>query len=99
MATNHEELLRRHFALVDAAFCFVAKHRAAPNVRGVLRVVNSFGSSQLTRQHLVELAAIAPDLLVLETPKTNFQPRSGIACIVQVKNIQKFFYFMLNILS
>ncbi|KAG2856224.1 hypothetical protein PC118_g11036 [Phytophthora cactorum] len=71
-----DEYLRRHFALVDASFCFVAKYRAAPTVRSVLRVANSFGSSQLTRQNLVELAAIAPDLLILELPKTTFQSRS-----------------------
>ncbi|KAG7383543.1 hypothetical protein PHYPSEUDO_003580 [Phytophthora pseudosyringae] len=72
-----EEVLRRHFALLDAAFCFVAKHRAAPTVHSVLRVANSFGSSQLTRQNLVELAAVAPDVLVLERPKPPFQPRPG----------------------
>ncbi|KAG6611711.1 putative ATP-dependent helicase YprA [Phytophthora cinnamomi] len=77
MASAQEELLRRHFALVDAAFCFVAKHRAAPNVRSVLRVANSFGGAQLSRQNLLELATVAPNLLVLETPKTNVQPRSG----------------------
>ncbi|KAF4032970.1 hypothetical protein GN244_ATG15075 [Phytophthora infestans] len=70
------EVLQRHFALVDAGFCFVAKHRAAPTVRSVLRVANSFGSSQLTRQNLLELAAIAPDLLVLERPKTSLQSRA-----------------------
>ncbi|KAI9915827.1 hypothetical protein PsorP6_007972 [Peronosclerospora sorghi] len=59
--------LRRQFALVDASFCFVAKtQQAAPSVRRILRVANSFGSTQLTRQHLVALAAIAPDLLILK---------------------------------
>ncbi|KAG3237261.1 hypothetical protein PI124_g17749 [Phytophthora idaei] len=71
-----DEGLRRHFALVDASFCFVAKYRAAPTVRNVLCVANSFGSSQLTRQNLVELAAIAPYLLILELPKTTLQSRS-----------------------
>ncbi|KAL4154758.1 hypothetical protein PRNP1_006874 [Phytophthora ramorum] len=69
-------LLRRQFALVDAAFCFVAKHRAAPTVRSVLRVANSFGSAQLTRENLVELSTIAPDLLVLAHPNSTIQIRS-----------------------
>ncbi|KAG1711417.1 hypothetical protein DVH05_008669 [Phytophthora capsici] len=69
---NHETLCR-HFALVDAAFCFVAKFRASASVVSVLRVANSFGGAQLTRQNLVELAAIAPDLLVLERPKATFR--------------------------
>ncbi|POM58615.1 Hypothetical protein PHPALM_36720, partial [Phytophthora palmivora] len=63
---SNKELLCRHFALVDASYCFVAKHRAFPTVRSVLRVANSFGSSQLTRQDLVELCAVAPELLILE---------------------------------
>ncbi|KAH7488710.1 hypothetical protein KRP22_008652 [Phytophthora ramorum] len=69
-------LLRRQFALVDAAFCFVAKHRAAPTVRSVLRVANRFGSAQLTRENLVELSTIAPDLLVLARPNSTIQIRS-----------------------
>uniref|UniRef100_M4C4F7 Uncharacterized protein n=1 Tax=Hyaloperonospora arabidopsidis (strain Emoy2) TaxID=559515 RepID=M4C4F7_HYAAE len=60
-----EASLRRNFALVDASFCFVAKRCAAPTMRSVLLVANSFGSTQLTRQHLVELATYAPDLLIL----------------------------------
>ncbi|ETN17939.1 hypothetical protein, variant 1 [Phytophthora nicotianae INRA-310] len=71
-----DEVLRRHFALVDASFCFVAKRRATPTVRSVLRVANSFGISQLTRQSLLELATIAPDLLVLERPTASTQSRS-----------------------
>lgn len=74
MESSYEEL-RRHFALVDASFCFVAKHRAAPTVRSVLRVANSFGSSQLSRQTLVELSAVAPELLILGRP--NSQPQPG----------------------
>ncbi|CAI5713631.1 unnamed protein product [Hyaloperonospora brassicae] len=58
--------LRRNFALVDAGFCFVAKRCTSPTVQSVLRVANSFGSpTHLTRQHVVELAAHAPDLLIL----------------------------------
>ncbi|KAK1947487.1 ATP-dependent helicase HRQ1 [Phytophthora citrophthora] len=68
-----DETLRRHFALVDAGFCFVAKFRASASVASVLRVANSFGGEQLTRQNLVELATVAPDLLVLERPKATFR--------------------------
>ncbi|CEG43608.1 Predicted ATP-dependent RNA helicase [Plasmopara halstedii] len=75
METNLE-LLRHHFALIDASFCFVAKHRASPTVRSVLRVANSFGASQLERHHLVELAALAPELLVLKYPESKIQLQS-----------------------
>ncbi|CAI5716071.1 unnamed protein product [Peronospora farinosa] len=60
-----EEALRRQFALVDASFCFVAKHYAAPTVHSILRVANSFGSLQLTRDDLIKLSAVAPELLIL----------------------------------
>ncbi|TDH68485.1 hypothetical protein CCR75_001416 [Bremia lactucae] len=70
---SNQEVLRRYFALVDASYGFVAKHRSSPTVRSVLRVANSFGSSQLTRQHLLDLAAVAPDLLILKRPKSNFR--------------------------
>ncbi|KAL3674818.1 hypothetical protein V7S43_000745 [Phytophthora oleae] len=73
MEATPNETLRRHFALVDAGFCFVAKFRAAASVLSVLRVANSFGGAQLTRQNLVELATVAPDLLVLERPKATFR--------------------------
>ncbi|KAG7401739.1 hypothetical protein PHYBOEH_011028 [Phytophthora boehmeriae] len=71
-------VLRRHFALVDAGYCFLATHRSTPTVRGVLRVANSFGSSQLAYQELQQLAAVAPDLLVLEKSNSIYQLQEDV---------------------
>jgi superfamily II RNA helicase len=70
------EDLRRHFALVDAGFCFVGRRVAAPSVRSVLRVANSFCGAQLTRQNLLELAEVAPELLVLRRPNSSLKSQS-----------------------
>ncbi|CAH0515447.1 unnamed protein product [Peronospora belbahrii] len=67
------DTLRHYFALVDASFCFVSKRCTAPTVHSVLRVANSFSSSQLTRQNLVELSAIAPELLILRSVPSTHQ--------------------------
>ena len=65
--------MRRQFALVDASFCFVAKHHAAPRVHSILRVANSFGSMQLTRDDLIKLSAVAPELVILSRPTSTLQ--------------------------
>ncbi|RLN97149.1 hypothetical protein BBJ28_00007851 [Nothophytophthora sp. Chile5] len=65
-STATEALLRQQFALLDASFCFLAKHRAVPSVRSVLRMANSFGGAQISLSDLQQLAAIAPELLVIE---------------------------------
>ncbi|CAI5738573.1 unnamed protein product [Peronospora destructor] len=68
-----EEALRRQFALVDASFCFVAKRHTAPTVRSILRMANSFGSSQLTRDDLIKLSAVAPELLIVSHSDSTLQ--------------------------
>ncbi|RLN91576.1 hypothetical protein BBJ28_00013048 [Nothophytophthora sp. Chile5] len=82
-STATEALLRQQFALLDASFCFLAKHRAVPSVRSVLRMANSFGGAQISLSDLQQLAAIAPELLAIERSDavgSGQQQRTGTTC-------------------
>lgn len=61
--------LTRKFALVDASFGFLARHRAVLSVKNVLRMANSLGGASnetVTREELHEMAALAPKLIRIE---------------------------------
>jgi hypothetical protein len=61
--------LTRKFALVDASFGFLARHRAVLSVKNVLRMACSLGGASgeaVTRAELREMAVVAPALLRIE---------------------------------
>lgn len=61
-----DDALAAKFALVDASFCFLARHRAVLSVRNVLRTANSFGVVAISAAELRAMAALAPALLTIE---------------------------------
>lgn len=64
-------LLVAKFTLVDAAFCFLSRHRAVTSVHNVLNMANSFGGVTLAAGDLRTMARIAPELLAIDVLKSN----------------------------
>lgn len=82
MATAPSEdenaLLVTKFTLVDAAFCFLSKHRATLSVHNVLNMANSFGGVTLAAADLRTMARIAPELLTIDVLKGNQMQHKGM---------------------
>ncbi|TMW67118.1 hypothetical protein Poli38472_012234 [Pythium oligandrum] len=73
--------MERKFQLVDAAYCFLTRHKATPSIRNVLQMASSLGGEAITQTELREMAAIAPELLQLRAlqPK-QVQHRDDLFC-------------------
>jgi hypothetical protein len=59
--------MEAQFALVDAAYCFLSRHRATLSVRNVVQMVQSLSPGAVSAADLRRMAAHAPELLVLHT--------------------------------
>ncbi|DAZ95013.1 TPA: hypothetical protein N0F65_003639 [Lagenidium giganteum] len=53
------------FALLDASYCFLSKHRALLSIKTVLALANSLGSHKLTEEDLRVMAQLAPGLMTV----------------------------------